>query len=82
MTDALVASLVEIRQRPRAIAPPSETKALSLEEAYAVQDRLRETLVARGERVAGWKAAFTNAGLQKTYGTTEPVCGRSEGAHV
>ena len=75
MTDALVASFVEIRQRPRAMAPPSETKALSLEEAYAVQDRLRETLVARGERVAGWKAAFTNAGLQKTYGTTEPVCG-------
>jgi len=74
MSDALVQTLVEIRQRPRPIAPPSETKPLSLDEAYAVQDRLRETLIARGERLAGWKAAFTNAGLQKTYGTTEPVC--------
>ena len=75
MTDALVQRLVEIRQKPRPIAPPSETKPLSLEEAYAVQDGLRETLIAQGERLAGWKAAFTNAGLQKTYGTTEPVCG-------
>jgi 2-keto-4-pentenoate hydratase len=75
MSDALVQSLVDVRQHPRPIAPPSETKALSLEEAYAVQDRVREVMVARGERVAGWKAAFTNAGLQKTYGTTEPVCG-------
>ena len=75
MSDALVQSLVEIRRRPRPIAPPSETKALSLEEAYAVQDRVREALVAGGDQVAGWKAAFTNAGLQKTYGTTEPVCG-------
>jgi 2-keto-4-pentenoate hydratase len=74
MIDALVASLVEIRQHPRAIAPPSETKPLSLQEAYAVQDRLREVLVARGDRVAGWKAAFTNAGMQRTYETTEPVC--------
>ena len=75
MSDALVQSLVEIRRRPRPIAPPSETKALSLEEAYAVQDRVREALVAGGDQVAGWKAAFTNAGLQQTYGTTEPVCG-------
>jgi len=74
MTNALIQTLVDSRQRPRAIAPPSETKPLSLEEAYAVQDRLRETLVARGERVAGWKAAFTNAMMQTTYGTTEPVC--------
>lgn len=75
MTDALVQSLVDVRLNPRLIAPPSGTKALSLDEAYAVQDRVRESMIARGESVAGWKAAFTNAGLQKTYGTTEPVCG-------
>ena len=75
MTDALVASLIDIRQRPRPIPPPSEARQLSLDEAYAVQDRVREALVARGERVAGWKAAFTNAAMQKTYGMSEPVCG-------
>ncbi len=75
MTGSLVAALVDARQRPHLIAPPSETTPLSLEEAYAVQDRVRETLVAGGERVAGWKAAFTSAAMQKTYGVTEPVCG-------
>jgi 2-keto-4-pentenoate hydratase len=75
MSDALVRSLVDVRQRPRAIAPPSETKTLSLKEAYAVQDGVREAMLAGGERLAGWKAAFTNAAMQKNYGTGEPVCG-------
>jgi 2-keto-4-pentenoate hydratase len=75
MTDALVATLVEARRGPRAIPPPSETRPLSLGEAYAVQDRVRETLVAGGECIAGWKAAFTNDAMQKSYGVTEPVCG-------
>jgi 2-keto-4-pentenoate hydratase len=75
MSDALVQALVDVRQRPRVIAPPSETRTLSLDEAYAVQDRVREAMLARGERLAGWKAAFTNAAMQKNYGTAEPVCG-------
>lgn len=82
MTDALVATLLEARQRPRPIPPPSETRPLSLDEAYAVQDRLREALLARGERVVGWKAGLTNAGLQTTYGVTEPVCGFLLGSGV
>ena len=69
MSDALVRTLIEVRRHPRAIAPPSETKALSLEEAYAVQDQVREAMLAGGERLAGWKAAFTNAAMQKNYGT-------------
>ena len=73
MTETLLGTLIEARRQPRAFSPPSETAPLSLAEAYAVQDRLRETLVARGDRVAGWKAAFTNAAMQKGYGTTEPV---------
>jgi 2-keto-4-pentenoate hydratase len=82
VTDALLTTLVEIRRRPRLIAPPSETARLSLAEAYAVQDRLRERLMAEGERVVGWKAGFTNAGLQKTYGVAEPVCGFLLGSGV
>ena len=74
MSDALVRTLVEVRQQPRAFAPPSETKPLSLEEAYAVQDRVREAMVARGERVAGWKAGFTSKAGQESWQVTEPVC--------
>jgi 2-keto-4-pentenoate hydratase len=75
VTDALLATLLEIRRKTRLIAPPSETRPLSVGEAYAVQDRLRERLTGDGERVVGWKAGFTHAALQKTYGVTEPACG-------
>ncbi|MBI2156913.1 MAG: 2-keto-4-pentenoate hydratase [Candidatus Rokubacteria bacterium] len=37
-------------------------------------DPLIEALVARGERVAGWKAGFTSKPAQTAYGATEPVC--------
>lgn len=46
-----------------------------MSEAYAIQDRLREALVARGERVIGWKAGFTSGATQKMFDTDEPVCG-------
>jgi 2-keto-4-pentenoate hydratase len=82
VTDTLVTTLLDIRRRPALIPPPSEVSPLSLADAYAVQDRLRERLVADGERVIGWKAGFTNAGLQKTYGVAEPVCGFLLGSGV
>jgi 2-keto-4-pentenoate hydratase len=75
ISDPLVKELLAAREHHRAIAPPSETKALTPAEAYAVQDRLREALVARGERVVGWKAGFTSKTAQAAFGTDEPVCG-------
>ena len=74
MSDVLVRELLAAREQHRAVAPPSERKALAPAEAYAVQDRLREALVARGERVVGWKAGFTNRAAQAAFGTDEPVC--------
>lgn len=74
MTDALVTELLGAREHHRQIAPPSATKPLSVAEAYAVQERLRAALVARGERVAGWKAGFTNKAAQAAFQVDEPVC--------
>ena len=61
----------------RELAPPlSETAAdLTLEQGYAIQRALEKALVERGDRVVGWKAGFTNATLQETYGVSEPVLG-------
>ena len=61
----------------REVAPPlSETAAdLTLEQGYAIQRALEKTLVERGDRVVGWKAGFTNATLQESYGVSEPVLG-------
>ncbi len=75
MTDALIETLLRARAEHRSVSPPSETRALSSSEAYATQDRVREALVARGERLVGWKAGFTNKASQAAFGTTEPVCG-------
>jgi 2-keto-4-pentenoate hydratase len=74
MSDDLVKEAIAARDEPRPHRPPSETRRLSLTEAYAVQDRLREALVGRGERVAGWKAGFTNKAGQDAWQVSEPVC--------
>ena len=74
MTDALVAALLAAREDHRQLAPPSATKALSVADAYAVQERLRAALLARGERVVGWKAGFTNKAAQTAFQVDEPVC--------
>lgn len=79
MTSAAASEFVReclaARDERRRYPPPSERHRLSLDEAYALQDRVREALVARGERLAGWKAGFTNRAAQEAYGCTEPVCG-------
>jgi 2-keto-4-pentenoate hydratase len=78
----LVTTILRARSEHVAVAPPSATGALTITEAYAVQDRVREALVARGERVIGWKAGFTNGAAQQAFGTTEPVCGFLLGSGV
>jgi 2-keto-4-pentenoate hydratase len=62
------------RDEARPHTSPSETRRLGLAEAYGVQDRLREALVGRGDRVIGWKAGFTNKAAQERYEVSEPVC--------
>jgi 2-keto-4-pentenoate hydratase len=49
--------LLEMRRTHRKAPLPSPSVALDV--AYRVQDELREALVARGERVIGWKAGLT-----------------------
>jgi 2-keto-4-pentenoate hydratase len=73
--EAALARVLEARTGGRQVPPPSEARALSVDEAYAIQDRLRAALVERGERVIGWKAGFTSKSAQAAYGTSEPVCG-------
>jgi 2-keto-4-pentenoate hydratase len=57
--------------------PPFSEAApdLNLDQAYVIQRALEQALVARGERVIGWKVGFTSAALQEKHGVTEPVLG-------
>lgn len=71
----LIEQFVRARAETMPHRPPSEQgRRLELAEAYRLQDQLREALLARGERLAGWKAAFTNRAAQEANGLTEPGC--------
>ena len=72
---ALVEQFLKARSEARPHTPPSEQgRKLALAEAYQVQDQLRAALLARGERLAGWKAAFTNRAAQEANQLAEPGC--------
>ncbi|HEX6209624.1 MAG TPA: fumarylacetoacetate hydrolase family protein [Methylomirabilota bacterium] len=72
---ALIDAFLRARTEPRPHTPPSEQgRRLDPAEAYHLQDRLREALLARGERLAGWKAAFTTRAAQEANQLDEPGC--------
>jgi 2-keto-4-pentenoate hydratase len=75
VTGSLIERILANRGQGAQIPPPSETRPLSSAEAYRLQDELRAALGARGERLIGWKAGFTNKATQTAFGATEPVCG-------
>jgi 2-keto-4-pentenoate hydratase len=72
---ALITEFLRARSEARPHTPPSgQGRRLDLAEAYRLQDRLREALLARGERLAGWKAAFTTKAAQEANQLAEPGC--------
>jgi 2-keto-4-pentenoate hydratase len=71
--DRCVDAAVRARTQRKQYAPPSETRSLSMAEAYAAQDLLREALLAGGEQVIGWKVGFTGKMAQEMFQCPEPV---------
>jgi 2-keto-4-pentenoate hydratase len=80
--DPLVEHILAARASAVTSTPPGEGRTLSLADAYDTQDRVRQALVARGERVIGWKAGFTSRATQKMFDTDRPVCGFLLGSGV
>jgi 2-keto-4-pentenoate hydratase len=75
VSEVSVERLIAARREPRAIEPPSAVRRLSVSEAYAVQDRLREALLGQGERLIGWKVGLTTRAAQRQFEVEEPVSG-------
>src|SRR5262245_16537468 len=65
--------LLEMRRTHRKAPLPSPS--IALDAAYRLQDELREALVARGERVIGWKVGLTSRTAQEFTGVHHPVSG-------
>jgi 2-keto-4-pentenoate hydratase len=73
MIDQCAEATLRARTHTERYTPPSEKQPLSMAEAYAVQDRVRDALLSRGERLAGWKAGFTGKAAQDMFQCPEPV---------
>src|SRR5215471_1358151 len=76
----VVADVVQRLVKSRSVhevAPPLSESApdFTLDQGYAIQRALERALCEKGDRVVGWKAGFTNATLQESYGVREPVLG-------
>ena len=56
--------------------------ALSLDDAYAVQQRVIEHRVAQGECVEGYKVGCTSMAIRKQFGLSEPIYGRLMAPHI
>jgi 2-keto-4-pentenoate hydratase len=67
MLDQLLATRRTHRKAP--LPKPS----IAIDDAYRLQDELREALVARGERVIGWKVGLTGRIAQESTGVYHPV---------
>jgi 2-keto-4-pentenoate hydratase len=65
--------LLETRRTHKKAPLPSPS--IALDAGYRVQDQLREALVARGERVIGWKVGLTSRTTQEFMGIHHPVSG-------
>ena len=56
--------------------------SLTVEQAYAVQQRVIEARTHRGERVVGYKVGCTSPAIRQQFGLDEPICGRVLAPHV
>lgn len=79
MTDlaSLADQLVEARRIRQTVTAwsGSPRQALSLEEAYKVQDLVLARRLARGERLVGWKLGYTSQAMRDQMGVDEPNAG-------
>ena len=55
---------------------------LSIQESYAVQDRVTKKKIARGEHVIGYKVGCTSSAIQSQFGLSEPIFGRLFWPHI
>ena len=74
--DSAARELLAAWDEGRCLPLPSwRAGGLTLEQAFAVGERLRALREARGERQVGWKIGFTNRSIWPRYGVFAPIWG-------
>ena len=72
----LAARLLAAQAQRRGIDPPAELAALTLADAYAIQDALGAAREAAGVQRSGWKLGITSPVKQVVMGIAHPLYGR------
>lgn len=67
--------LVEARATRTIREPITATTSLSLDDAYAIQQRVTGFRTARGEQVVGWKLGYTSIAMREQMGIDAPNFG-------
>ncbi len=74
--DALAQALYDARRTRVPIRPLTETvPEMTVADAYAVQQRLVERLMADGDRLVGYKLGLTSRPMQEMFGVDQPDYG-------
>ncbi|MQA13326.1 MAG: hydratase [Pseudonocardiaceae bacterium] len=68
-------TLLAARRNGHTLDPLTDRVALTLEQAYRVQDAVTAERLRTGQRMVGWKLGYTSAAMRAQMGITEPNCG-------
>lgn len=68
-------ALLQARQQRRTRAPLTDEAALTIDDAYAIQDEVTAARTARGERIVGWKLGYTSLAMREQMGIAQPNFG-------
>ncbi len=72
----VINSIVEARGAVKQFGLPSaKLQDLTEDKAYALQKRLTEALVSKGQAIGGFKAGLTSEATQKRFGVNAPLLG-------
>jgi 2-keto-4-pentenoate hydratase len=74
--DAIAGQLLAAYRSRTTTSPPTRTyPGLTVDEAYAIQQRQVDTWTGAGARIAGYKIGLTSAAIQQQFGVDQPDYG-------
>ncbi len=68
-------TLLEARRNSETLTPISNEVAMSMSDAYAIQQALTTLRLREGERVVGWKLGYTSAAMREQMNVDQPNFG-------
>lgn len=74
--DELIMEIISAREAVKTIPlPGTKVPGLTDEKAYALQKKLADTMLSKGEKIGGFKAGLTSSASQQKFGVSSAVLG-------